>query len=398
MVWIPGYWIWNDLNDSWDWVTGTWRAPPPGQRWVPGYWTTTHDGGLCASAVFGFRRQTQRLAYLPAPPPPRNGAPTETAGGRRISAAPGNWEYRDGRFVWKPGYVTAHRSQLGLDSAAIPLDSARLRVDGRLLGLSAHATGLAVYQSGSLVPRTTFCAEIHADHAAERQERVAGVVRPAGQGTLLLRRLLRRQGTCGSFLDPWYRYARAGVRPDLHLPVLALWPTESELAARFAARDASPSHQSKSGWGRAGRDARGSRNRPREMIIPLEQLIRQPDAARAFEYVGPAQQARIARQSAAPCSGLPSSATPTSRPAPASRSPAAGGRGTRRCGCRWPPAAGKVAGGCGRSSIHGRIRDRRRRGLPIARFQYPARAIQRGRMGRRRTRGSRFGPDADRPD
>src|SRR6185503_2341386 len=38
VTWIPGYWAWDDERNDFLWVSGIWRALPPGRQWVPGYW------------------------------------------------------------------------------------------------------------------------------------------------------------------------------------------------------------------------------------------------------------------------------------------------------------------------------------------------------------------------
>src|SRR5262245_23437853 len=38
MVWIAGYWAWDDDRNDYLWVSGCWRAKPHGKEWVAGYW------------------------------------------------------------------------------------------------------------------------------------------------------------------------------------------------------------------------------------------------------------------------------------------------------------------------------------------------------------------------
>ena len=38
VVWIPGYWAWDDERKDFIWISGVWRNTPAGQRWVAGYW------------------------------------------------------------------------------------------------------------------------------------------------------------------------------------------------------------------------------------------------------------------------------------------------------------------------------------------------------------------------
>jgi hypothetical protein len=38
-LWTPGYWAWDDDDQDYYWVPGTWvLAPEPGYLWTPGYW------------------------------------------------------------------------------------------------------------------------------------------------------------------------------------------------------------------------------------------------------------------------------------------------------------------------------------------------------------------------
>jgi hypothetical protein len=38
VTWIPGYWAWDAERSDFLWVSGTWRALPPGRQWMAGYW------------------------------------------------------------------------------------------------------------------------------------------------------------------------------------------------------------------------------------------------------------------------------------------------------------------------------------------------------------------------
>jgi WXXGXW repeat (2 copies) len=43
-IWTPGYWAWDDYEDDYYWVPGTWvEAPEPGYLWTPGYWAYEGD-------------------------------------------------------------------------------------------------------------------------------------------------------------------------------------------------------------------------------------------------------------------------------------------------------------------------------------------------------------------
>src|SRR4051812_1701008 len=38
VVWIAGYWAWDDERSDFLWVSGCWRTLPPGRQWIGGYW------------------------------------------------------------------------------------------------------------------------------------------------------------------------------------------------------------------------------------------------------------------------------------------------------------------------------------------------------------------------
>src|SRR5437763_9479418 len=71
VVWIGGYWAWDDDRSDYLWVSGIWRTPPPGKRWVAGYW---RESGTEWQWVPGFwanvekEEAPQQPTYLPPPP------------------------------------------------------------------------------------------------------------------------------------------------------------------------------------------------------------------------------------------------------------------------------------------------------------------------------------------
>ena len=42
VLWIPGYWHWDDEDTEFTWVSGFWRNAPAGRVWVPGDWRWGH--------------------------------------------------------------------------------------------------------------------------------------------------------------------------------------------------------------------------------------------------------------------------------------------------------------------------------------------------------------------
>src|SRR5262245_20378706 len=44
VVWVPGYWAWDDERNDYLWISGVWRNMPPGRQWVSGYWAKAASG------------------------------------------------------------------------------------------------------------------------------------------------------------------------------------------------------------------------------------------------------------------------------------------------------------------------------------------------------------------
>jgi WXXGXW repeat (2 copies) len=106
IVWIPGYWAWDDDRTNFLWVSGVLRNAPPGQTWVPGYWSEV-NGGYQWTPGFWTAAAKEQVQYLPAPPQSLETQATP-APGENFFWIPGTWIYQD-HYVWRPGYWTACR-------------------------------------------------------------------------------------------------------------------------------------------------------------------------------------------------------------------------------------------------------------------------------------------------
>src|ERR1043165_2148500 len=67
VTWIPGYWAWDDERSDFLWISGTWRALPPGRAWIAGYWGQTTQGYQWTSGYWA-DATAQETTYLPPPP------------------------------------------------------------------------------------------------------------------------------------------------------------------------------------------------------------------------------------------------------------------------------------------------------------------------------------------
>ncbi|MBI1311447.1 hypothetical protein GC176_09080 [bacterium] len=103
IIWIPGYWAWNDADDDFLWISGLWRDVPPGRRWVPGYWAQQGSAWQWFSG-FWVDADQQSVSYLPQPPESLELGPTSPAPGDNFFWVPGCWEYDGATYRWRPGY------------------------------------------------------------------------------------------------------------------------------------------------------------------------------------------------------------------------------------------------------------------------------------------------------
>lgn len=101
--WVPGYWAWDSDRDDYIWVSGCWRAVPPGMYWVPGYWART-AGGWQWVAGFWAPVSNREIAYLPAPPALTGVAAPGPPPTPDTIWVPPCWYWYQGRYVLRSGY------------------------------------------------------------------------------------------------------------------------------------------------------------------------------------------------------------------------------------------------------------------------------------------------------
>src|SRR5207253_6727015 len=58
VVWLPGYWAWDEDRTDFLWVSGVWRVPPPGRHWTPGYWAQAEGGWQWVSGYWAALEET----------------------------------------------------------------------------------------------------------------------------------------------------------------------------------------------------------------------------------------------------------------------------------------------------------------------------------------------------
>jgi hypothetical protein len=107
--WIPGYWAWDDERNDFLWVSGIWRALPPGRQWMTGYWAQSPQGFQWTSGYWADARVSE-TTYLPEPPPSVEEGPNIAAPSADYGWTPGCWIWYQNRYAWRPGYWVAGQS------------------------------------------------------------------------------------------------------------------------------------------------------------------------------------------------------------------------------------------------------------------------------------------------
>jgi hypothetical protein len=105
VTWIPGYWGWDDERTDFLWVSGIWRALPPGRQWVPGYWGPSRQGSQWTSGYWADAAASE-IDYLPEPPATVEAGPNIAAPSADDIWLPGCWVWQQNRYAWRPGYWT----------------------------------------------------------------------------------------------------------------------------------------------------------------------------------------------------------------------------------------------------------------------------------------------------
>jgi hypothetical protein len=101
--WIPGYWAWDDGRGDFIWVSGVWRAIPPGRQWVPGYWQKVQGGSQWVPGYWSGTDATQ-TQYLPEPPASLENGPSSPPPSPEATWSPGMWAWQDSQYLWRPGF------------------------------------------------------------------------------------------------------------------------------------------------------------------------------------------------------------------------------------------------------------------------------------------------------
>lgn len=109
VAWIPGYWGWDDERNDFLWISGTWRAVPPGRDWAAGYWRENDSGYQWVSGYWANATE-QETTYLPPPPATLEVGANVNAPSDDYGWSPGCWIWREDRYAWRAGYWAEGRA------------------------------------------------------------------------------------------------------------------------------------------------------------------------------------------------------------------------------------------------------------------------------------------------
>lgn len=111
VIWIGGYWHYDDLRDDFIWVSGFWRQAPPGRRWVPGRFSRPGVGTRWQwqSGYWQGVDGGPGLVVTDAPPPVPEAGPSVPAPAVNMFWSPGCQVWRANRWVWRAGSWMNHR-------------------------------------------------------------------------------------------------------------------------------------------------------------------------------------------------------------------------------------------------------------------------------------------------
>lgn len=105
VVWISGYWAWDEDRDDFIWVSGLWRTVPPGKQWVAGYWREGESEWQWVPGFWtGTKEEDQQMSYLPELPETPNVAPPGKPPTEDSFYVPGIWVWKGQGYAWRSGY------------------------------------------------------------------------------------------------------------------------------------------------------------------------------------------------------------------------------------------------------------------------------------------------------
>ena len=103
VVWIGGYFAWDDETADFLWISGFWRDAPPDRHWLAGHWMEVQGGWQWVSGHWASIEQHE-LEYLPPPPVSIDIGPSTPQPSEDVVYCPGHWVHMQTRYYWRPGF------------------------------------------------------------------------------------------------------------------------------------------------------------------------------------------------------------------------------------------------------------------------------------------------------
>lgn len=104
VIWISGYWSWDEDRTDYIWISGIWRDIPRGRQWIPGYWMQDDGGHRWVSGYWGDTGKPDGSYVSQAPPNSLEAGPNTPTPSEDHVWVSGYWVWQGGRYFWSPGY------------------------------------------------------------------------------------------------------------------------------------------------------------------------------------------------------------------------------------------------------------------------------------------------------
>jgi len=110
VLWVPGYYAWDEDRLDFIWISGVYRDAPPGHTWVAGYWRSVPGGSQWVPGFWttvelqAANKIETEVEFLPEPPVTLEQGPSIPQPSENHFWIPGNWRYVNNKYAWQAGY------------------------------------------------------------------------------------------------------------------------------------------------------------------------------------------------------------------------------------------------------------------------------------------------------
>jgi hypothetical protein len=208
VIWIAGYWAWDDEREDFVWISGIWRQVPPGMRWLSGYWAETAGGWQWVSGTW-IDETVDELQYLPEPPQTLEMGPVGEPPSEDHVWIPGTWLHQANRYAWRPGYWSVgHRNQVWIPARYVWTPRGCIYVAG--------------YWDYQLAYRGHLFAPVYFNRPIYRNAGFFYTPSVYVSANLLMNHFWVRPGYCHYYFGDYYgpRYSSWGIYPWFRFPHL----------------------------------------------------------------------------------------------------------------------------------------------------------------------------------